>query len=1672
MSSKDNMFKQEKNKRFNIDKKKTVFFASTAIMSVVAPTLFADTASADTYSWDKYDWVESGYWDERWEESGYYHEEQVSAGWEMRCSPTGSVEGMYDTIMTEQYTGTDVCIPLGEIKETVRTWVDTSSYVDYYVDTSSYRNYKGKVYDTVSSKYNATSSGQYRNRTIANYAPVIQNTTLEQIVYKKDSFDITIGGFDQEGDEITYSITNNNPDLFEATLVDNKVTVTGVQKGVGTIELKVTSTNSLGFTESNTKTFTVDVRNNPPKLERLDTPNHIVLDDNTNYSYTGLVSDVEEEDITVTLTTQGKSFNHTTKDNFAIELVGSEIPKGYTYTDNLTVDLFDGSDNITSTHSLPIIKVDSASDYNSDMQNHDSTYNSWTSEQHEKFYNSYSALDDLEKGYSYAKLKDFDQKLATLLRVSAVGDEITDYASLVTYNDKVTEAFNALEDKSTTVLEWFERRNIVVATAMLGEVEELVYNALLPTGELIEGDTNAVRSLIDEKLVPFLSLKETNGFTLDVVEEGRIAELYAKSDKVNKLLQMEDLVQAGGESLPTSKEIVELLDVLETILDDTFASGQFTLRDKAIEKASDLLVTVVASEVEEIKDNLKDMITKLEEGNELTDEELDYLEDLENLVEDLVDKGADVAEVDSLLTTVLDLLDLYERLDKAEKAIDALDITVAKPLIEGLTSGDRSLNALLTVNAGNIQNPDLERVLSDRLNVLNEKLDYLEQLVEVEEEILNILSLTEPQVASLYTSIADVQAVLENLNTKGYTEFTQKYTERLNEVVDKQFAYDNLMDVEATLDVLTPTGLDEAEKKVRATQFAIYKVENEGLSAKLRADLQERLDLVKLKVEIGSLIERFEDNKFNYTAEQLEELLDRIKDNLADVVEKETLLGLETDFEERVQAIIDEFEKHLGVIKPLDEKAKDAIDEAEKAVDAIPYDDEVAQDKLDEAQTVIDTLPDGGNKDNYQDQLDKLIEEKENYDSLVDEATKLVEKVENTLDPQDFTNAQTAVDKLRDSEEKTDLQNRLDVVKEKILTSNAGDLVLKFESTLLLEDYNLAKEAVDLLQEGAVKSDYLNRLDTLHKQVVEAITAVELAESTPIKINYVAALDKVNALKDSPMKDILLDRLSVVSWIIKQAENKQPGVEETTPETPVIDTPSVVEDSSQNAKPSDNEDEAKAKLEELLEKETTEGNIADLSLEDLRDLIESLPDSEYKDMLLALVNKMIEIEKSHNKEVAVEEYLIEEVQEVIMDLDRSLIKDALIIHGNSLKASNKAIIAVEAAEEYKSEYDLDVAKTAVERVTNKILKPKLEERLKAIVLSDYWGKTPQQDLNQEGKTLQDLLNDLDNATKEDFERVLGVTIPDNIYADFLNKVKELVNQLGVENVTKQDLLDIIDMLLKQGNWGTLDIPIVDANGNTIYDEVLDITKKKEETKPVATPTKVVSKPTTSNATKPSVNSSKPVAQGNSYTPTYTPSYSDLYEAQGVGVSETASTPVNYPTSFEDEAMADIVKDMTAEEVLEMLETGLFNPVDTVTRGQYAVIVAKAAGLEPSDSNAFADTSGLWYDGYITVLHEKGIMTGASDNVFDYKGTVAKEETLATLNRLLRLVGMTNPNSGESNGEGIELTGSEGVAPREEEETETPTEDTLDEVVQGGSNNAPLKIKDLDKIVRYVTTNTQ
>ena len=203
-----------------------------------------------------------------------------------------------------------------------------------------------------------------------------------------------------------------------------------------------------------------------------------------------------------------------------------------------------------------------------------------------------------------------------------------------------------------------------------------------------------------------------------------------------------------------------------------------------------------------------------------------------------------------------------------------------------------------------------------------------------------------------------------------------------------------------------------------------------------------------------------------------------------------------------------------------------AIDSATSAV--VKAETTYSQTDISNAQGLVTALVNCPEKIDLQNRLDII----NGYFANLANATTAVEKAEGSKNQIDINTAQGLIDKLPNGGNKSELQYRLDAVKNSInALQNATDAVTKAESTKRQDDVIKAQSLVDLLPDGDAKTDFQHRIDILQgyvNNVKDATSAVVKAESSHSILDIEDAQELINIIPDGQEKTDLQGRLDAV----------------------------------------------------------------------------------------------------------------------------------------------------------------------------------------------------------------------------------------------------------------------------------------------------------------------------------------------------------------------------------------------------------------------------------------------------------------------------------------------------------------------------------------------------------------
>ena len=126
------------------------------------------------------------------------------------------------------------------------------------------------------------------------------------------------------------------------------------------------------------------------------------------------------------------------------------------------------------------------------------------------------------------------------------------------------------------------------------------------------------------------------------------------------------------------------------------------------------------------------------------------------------------------------------------------------------------------------------------------------------------------------------------------------------------------------------------------------------------------------------------------------------------------------------------------------------------------------------------------------------------------------------------------------------------------------------------------------------------------------------------------------------------------------------------------------------------------------------------------------------------------------------------------------------------------------------------------------------------------------------------------------------------------------------------------------------------------------------------------------------------------------------------------------TDIKNHWASDAITNMANKGVIKGYEDGSFKPSATITRGEFAALLARAFDIQNTGSTSpFKDVqTDKWYTDSIVALHNSGIVTGRADGTFGVSEAITNEEICTMIYRTLQALQIQVP---ETNPSGIQFT---------------------------------------------------
>jgi len=681
----------------------------------------------------------------------------------------------------------------------------------------------------------------------------------------------------------------------------------------------------------------------------------------------------------------------------------------------------------------------------------------------------------------------------------------------------------------------------------------------------------------------------------------------------SKLQSDVDSAKTLVDALVEGREKTDLLSRLQVVQDKINSDSA---KQEAMEKAITSVVKAESSKLQVDVDSAKTLVNSLVEGTE----KINLLSRLQ-VVQDEIDNDSDKEEERTTLEAAT------EAVIKAEGSKSQLDVDSAKTLVDALVEGREKTDLLSRLQS-----------IQDEIDSDSDEEEKLQKATE---------AVTKAESSKLQVDVDSAKTLVDSL-----VEDTEK-TDLLSRLQVVQDEIDNDSDKEESIQKTLNAVIKAEDSKLQSDVDKAKALVDTLVEGREKTNLLSRLQIVQDKIDNESdkeeklqkateAVTKAESSKLQSDVDSAKALVD----TLVEGTEKTDLLS-------RLQAVQDEIDSHSDEEESI-QKTLDAVIKAE---------DSKLQADVDSAKTLVDALVEGREKTDLLSRLQSVQDEidndsdKEEERTTLEAATEAVIKAEGSKLQADLDSAQVLVKALSNGNDKDTLLQRLKAVQEEI-DDNTVNLAIKLveeaESIRNQTNVNNALEKVNSLKDTAEKTELLERLQVIQNElkntadeetkkeelkkieelkkdaIKKAKIAVEKAKSTKTQVDYETALKLVNSLDDS------LDKISLLSSLdsVKNAIEYNSGQ----------DNNNNNQDSTDNEDNDDDDDDEDVDIEETDEYEKAEHmlkvfkrNLDEAYYEYVKDAIDEVEDSDEKDDLLDELKKYKKKMKEEYKNVATDE---------------------------------------------------------------------------------------------------------------------------------------------------------------------------------------------------------------------------------------------------------------------------------------------------------------------------------------------------------------------------------------------------------------------------------------------------
>lgn len=138
-------------------------------------------------------------------------------------------------------------------------------------------------------------------------------------------------------------------------------------------------------------------------------------------------------------------------------------------------------------------------------------------------------------------------------------------------------------------------------------------------------------------------------------------------------------------------------------------------------------------------------------------------------------------------------------------------------------------------------------------------------------------------------------------------------------------------------------------------------------------------------------------------------------------------------------------------------------------------------------------------------------------------------------------------------------------------------------------------------------------------------------------------------------------------------------------------------------------------------------------------------------------------------------------------------------------------------------------------------------------------------------------------------------------------------------------------------------------------------------------------------------------------------------AQGEFIEANGFSNQAYVYTTNEVAFNDLENDLFADDIYYLANryvvqgsNGNYRSGDSITRADFAVMIARAMDATPQNETKFADVKDKYYEEAVQALYELGIVGGVSETQFNPTAELSREHAALMMARVLRHVGMKQP----------------------------------------------------------------